>query len=144
MGVAGALTKIVSRPAVLTSILGAAGGFGLAGALLGGESSQTTDQTTTSGDVPITTHTPSANYQYDYDYSTKNVSTYVIDSPFASVDTGMSGGNRASQEPNVRTEAASGAASSAASTAGGPDLLVIAGIGAAVLGGVYLISRGGK
>ena len=141
MGIAGALTKIAAKPAVLTSILGAAGGFGLGGALLGGESSQSTEQTTTSGDVYNTTYTPSTIYQNDY--STKVVSTTVIDSPFASVDTGMSGSNRASQEPDVSTEASS-AASSAASTGGGPDLLVIAGIGAAVLGGLCLISRGEK
>lgn len=141
MGIAGALAKIASKPTVLTGILGAAGGFGLGGALLGGESSQSTEQTTTSGDVYNTTYTPSTIYQNDY--STKVVSTTVIDSPFASVDTGMSGSNRASQEPDVSTEASS-AASSAASTGGGPDMLVIAGIGAAVLGGLYLITRGGK
>ena len=141
MGIAGALTKIAAKPAVLTSILGAAGGFGLGGALLGGESSQTTNQTTTSGDVYNTTYTPSTIYQNDY--STKIVSTSIIDSPFASVDTGLSGSARASQEPVVSTEASS-AASSAASTGGGPDMLVIAGIGAAVLGGLYLITRGGK
>ena len=141
MGIAGALTKLVAKPTVLTGILGAAGGFGLGGALLGGESSQTTNQTTTSGDVYNTTYTPSTIYQNDY--STKIVSTSIIDSPFASVDTGLSGGAQATQEPDVRAEGSS-AASSAASTAGGPDLLIIAGIGAAVLGGVYLISRGGK
>lgn len=141
MGVAGALAKFVSKPAVLTGILGTAGGFGLGGAILGGESSQSTEQITTSGDVYNTTYTPSTIYQNDY--STKIVSTTIIDSPFASVDTGMSGNTRASQEPDVSTEASS-AASSAASTGGGPDLLLIAGIGAAVLGGAYLISRGGK
>ena len=141
MGIAGALTKLAAKPTVLTGILGAAGGFGLGGALLGGASSQTTNQTTTSGDVHNTTYTPSTIYQNDY--STKIVSTSIIDSPFASVDTGLSGSARASQEPDVSTEASS-AASSAASTGGGPDLLVMAGIGAAILGGVYLISRGGK
>ena len=141
MAIAGAITKIVSKPAVLTSILGAAGGFGLGAALLGGESSQTTEQTTTSGDVYNTTYTPSTIYQNDY--STKIVSTSIIDSPFASVDSGLSGSARASQEPDVSTEASS-AASSAASTGGGPDMLVIAGIGAAVIGGLYLLSRGKK
>ena len=141
MGIAGALTKIAAKPAVLTSILGAVGGFGLGGVLLGGESSQTTNQTTTGGDVYNTTYTPSTIYQNDY--STNIVSTSIIDSPFAGVDAGLTGSARASQEPDVSTEASS-AASSAASTGGGPDMLIIAGIGAAVLGGVYLISRGGK
>jgi hypothetical protein len=141
MAVAGVLTKIVSKPAVLTSILGAAGGFGLGGALLGGESSQSTTQTTTGGDVYNTTYTPSTIYQNDY--STKVVSTSIIDSPFASVDTGITGNTRASQEPDVSTEASSEASSDAA-TGGGPDMLIIAGIGAAVLGGLYLVSRGDK
>lgn len=141
MAIAGALTKIVAKPAVLTSILGAAGGFGLGGALLGGETSQTTNQTTTGGDVYNTTYTPSTIYQNDY--STKIVSTSVIDSPFASVDTGITGNARATQEPDVSTEASS-AASSEASTGGGPDMLIMAGIGAAVLGGLYLITRDGK
>ena len=137
MGIAGAAAKIAAKPGVLGAILGAAGGIGAMGLLGGGGS---TEQTTTSGDVYNTTYTPSTIYQNDY--STNIVSTSIIDSPFAGVDAGLTGSARASQEPDVSTEASSAASSAAPATSG--DLLPILAIGGLALGGLYIVFGGGK
>ena len=137
MGIAGTAAKIATKPGVIGAILGAAGGIGAMGLLGGGGS---TEQTTTSGDVYNTTYTPSTIYQNDY--STNIVSTSIIDSPFAGVDAGLTGSARASQEPDVSTEASSAAKSADSATNG--DLLPILAIGGLALGGLYIVFGGGK
>lgn len=137
MGIAGTAAKIATKPGVIGAILGAAGGIGAMGLLGGGGS---TEQTTTSGDVYNTTYTPSTIYQNDY--STNIVSTSIIDSPFAGVDAGLTGSARASQEPDVSTEASSAAKSADSATNG--DLLPILAIGGLALGGLYIVFGGKK
>ena len=144
MGIAGALTKIATKPGALGAILGAAGGIGAMGLLGGGGSTeQTTTQTPTGGATYNTTFTPSNTYTYDY--SSRVQTTNVIDSPFASVDPGMSGGIESRIIPTTSTNTDAGAAAkSAASPTGGGDLLPILAIGGLALGGLYIVFGGKK
>ena len=144
MGLAGAGAKIATKPGVLGAILGAAGGVGAMGLLGGGGSTeQTTTQTPTGGTTYNTTHTQSNTYSYDY--SSRVQTTNVIDSPFASVDPGMSGGLESRIIPTTTTSTdAETAAKSAASAPGGGDLLPILAIGGLALGGLYIVFGGKK
>ena len=144
MGLAGAAAKIATKPGVLGAILGAAGGIGAMGLLGGGGSTeQTTTQTPTGGTTYNTTHTQSNTYSYDY--SSRVQTTNVIDSPFASVDPGMSGGLESRIIPtNTTSTDAGSAAKSTASAPGGGDLLPILAIGGLALGGLYIVFGGKK
>ena len=145
MGLAGAAAKIATKPGVLGAILGAAGGVGAMGLLGGGGSTeQTTTQTPTGGTTYNTTHTQSNTYSYDY--SSRVQTTNVIDSPFASVDPGMSGGLESRIIPAVTTSTDTGAAakSAASPSATGGDLLPILAIGGLALGGLYIVFGGKK
>lgn len=138
MGLGGAAAKIVTKPGVLGAMLGAAGGVGVMG-LLGGRGSteQTTTQTPTGGTTYNTTHTQSNTYSYDY--SSRIQTTNVIDSPFASVDPGMSGGLESRIIPTITTSTDAGARADAALAASGGDLLPILAIGGLALGGLYIV-----
>ena len=144
MGIAGTAAKIATKPGVIGAILGAAGGIGAMGLLGGGGSTeQTTTQTPTGGATYNTTHTQSNTYSYDY--SSRVQTTNVIDSPFASVDPGMSGGLESRIIPTTNTNTDAGAAAkSAASPTGGGDLLPILAIGGLALGGLYIVFGGKK
>ena len=143
MGFAGAATKIATKPGVLGAILGAAGGVGVMGLLGGGGSTeQTTTQTPTGGTTYNTTNTPSNTYSYDY--SSRIQTTNVIDSPFASVDPGMSGGVESRIIPTTTTSTDAGAAAKSTLAATGGDLLPILAIGGLALGGMYIIFGGKK
>ena len=137
MGFAGAAAKIAAKPGVLGAILGAAGGIGVMGLLGGGGSTeQTTTQTPTGGTTYNTTNTPSNTYSYDY--SSRVQTTNVVDSPFASVDPGMSGGLESRIIPTISTSTDAGAAADSALSATGGDLLPILAIGGLALGGLYI------
>lgn len=142
MGFAGAAAKIATKPGVLGAILGAAGGIGAMGLLGGGGSTeQTTTQNTSGGTTYNTTNTPSNTYTYDY--SSRIQTTTVVDSPFASIDPGMSGGVESRIIPTISTTTDAGA-SAGATTGTGMDLVTIGIIGAVALGGVFLLSGGLK
>ena len=137
MGFAGAAAKIAAKPGVLGAILGAAGGIGAMGLLGGGGSTeQTTTQTPTGGTTYNTTNTPSNTYSYDY--SSRIQTTTVVDSPFASVDPGMSGGLESRIIPTITTSTDANAAADSALSASGGDLLPILAIGGLALGGLYI------
>lgn len=143
MGLAGAAAKIATKPGVLGAILGAAGGIGAMGLLGGGGSTeQTTTQTPTGGTTYNTTYTPSNTYTYDY--SSRVQTTNVIDSPFASVDPGMSGGIESRIIPTTSTNTDAGAAAKSAASATSGDLLPILAIGGLALGGLYIVFGGKK
>ena len=144
MGLAGAAAKIATKPGVLGAILGAAGGVGVMGLLGGGGGSteQTTTQTPTGGTTYNTTYTPSNTYTYDY--SSRIQTTNVIDSPFASVDPGMSGGIESRIIPTTSTNTDAGAAAKSTLAATGGDLLPILAIGGLALGGLYIVFGGKK
>ena len=143
MGFAGAAAKIATKPGVLGAILGAAGGIGAMGLLGGGGSTeQTTTQTPTGGTTYNTTYTPSNTYTYDY--SPRVQTTNVIDSPFASVEPGMSGGVESRIIPAITTSTNAGATADSALSASGGDLLPILAIGGLALGGLYIVFGGKK
>ena len=140
MGVASIFAKIASKPAVLTGVLGAAGGVGIMSLLGGGGTTeQTTAQTPESGDVYNTTNTPSNTYTYDY--SQRIQTTNVVDSPFASVNPDMSGGVESRIIPAVTTTTDTSSAADA-TTGTGLNMLGIGIIGAIALGGMFLLSGG--
>ena len=142
MGVGSIFAKIASKPAVLTGVLGAAGGVGIMSLLGGGRTTeQTTTQTPASGDVYNTTNTPSNTYTYDY--SQRIQTTNVVDSPFASVNPDMSGGVESRIIPAVTTTTDTSSAADA-TTGTGLDMLSMGIIGAIALGGVFLLSGGLK
>lgn len=143
MGLAGAAAKIAAKPGVLGAILGAAGGVGVMGLLGGGGSTeQTTTQTPTGGTTYNTPNTPSISYSYDY--SSRVQTTNVIDSPFASVDPGMSGGLESRIIPTTTMTTDAGAAAKSASSATDGGLLPILAIGGLALGGLYIVFGGKK
>lgn len=150
MGFAGIATKVIAKPGVLGAILGGAGGVGIMSLLGGGGTTaqtvtQTPTLTPTGGDTYNTTSTPS--YVYEYDYSTRNQITNIVDSPFASASPTMSGGQLAGITPSTTTTTDTRAKADATTTADqgtGLDLMSVAIVGGLALGGIFLLTGGLK
>lgn len=145
MGIAGTATKIITKPGVISALGGGVVGAGITsffGGLLGGGTDQDQENKQDAKGGGNTTTTTTITETYQNDYSTKNSFSYIVDSPFASIDTDQSSRMSARTTPSTSTtsDASAGTDAQQRSSGSSSDMLTILGVGALALGALYIFT----